>query len=94
MITLLPTLPAPIIMTSWGYYFILLMADHSKVATPAAVGFIQLVQRALLGSSNGRAFSGLILAIIAYLIYAKNKKTSTDSLRVGEKRTEKKVRIV
>jgi hypothetical protein len=68
------------------------MADHSKVAAPATAGFIQLVQQALLGSTNGRAFSGLILAIIAYLIYAKNKKTSSDSLRVGEKRGDKKVR--
>jgi hypothetical protein len=52
-----------------------------------------MLQRALLGSPNRKAFSALILAIIGYLIYAKNKKTSTESLRPGDKRPEKKVRL-
>lgn len=70
------------------------MANHSKVAAPAAEGFVELIRRALLGSPSRKAFSGVILAIIAYLIYAKNKKSATDSIKLAERRGgEKKVLV-
>jgi hypothetical protein len=45
-----------------------------------------------MGSRNKKIFSGMLLAIIAYLIYAKNKKSATESIRLTDKRSDKKVR--
>jgi hypothetical protein len=51
------------------------------------------LKRALVGSRNKKIFSAVVLAIIGYLLYAKNKKSATDSLRLPERR-EKKVGLV
>lgn len=44
-----------------------------------------------MGSRNKKIFSAVLLAIIGYLIYAKNKKSATDSIKLPEKRNEQKV---
>lgn len=67
------------------------MADHSKVAVAAGEGFADLLRKALIGTRNRKAISAVVLAIIGYLIYAKNKKSATDSLKLTEKRGDKKV---
>ena len=67
------------------------MADHSKVAIEGTTGLVQIIINALAGSNKKKAFSAILLAIIGYLIYMKNKKSSTDSIKLTEKKGEKKV---
>jgi hypothetical protein len=67
------------------------MAQHSKIVGEASAGFTQIIINALLGSNKKKAFSGVLLAIIGYLIYMKNKKSSTDFIKVAEKKGDKKV---
>jgi hypothetical protein len=67
------------------------MAEHSKVVAPTAETLGQIIKNALIGSNQKKAFSGILLAIIAYLIYMKNKKSTTDNIKLGEERNKKKV---
>ena len=67
------------------------MAGQSKIATQPPVGFINIIKNALVGSKEKKVFSAVLLAIIGYLIYMKNKKSATDSIKVDEKRTKAKV---
>ena len=64
--------------------FIVLMAEHSKVAEAAAQSVWQIVANSLVGSPQKKAFSAVLLAIIGYLIYMKNKKSSTDNIKIKE----------
>jgi hypothetical protein len=67
------------------------MAGQSKIATQPPVGFINIIKNALVGSKEKKVFSAVLLAIIGYLIYMKNKKSATDSIKVDEKKTKAKV---
>lgn len=58
------------------------MAEHSKMADAAAQGLWQIVKNSLIGSPQKKAFSAVLLAIIGYLIYMKNKKSSTDNIKI------------
>jgi flagellar biosynthesis protein FliP len=58
------------------------MAEHSKVAAAASQGLLKIIINAFIGSTQRKAFSSVLLAIIGFLIYMKNKKSSTDNLRV------------
>jgi hypothetical protein len=58
------------------------MAEHSKVAEAAAQSLWQIVVNSLVGSTQKKAFSAVLLAIIGYLIYMKNKKSSTDNIKI------------
>jgi hypothetical protein len=60
------------------------MAEHSKVAEAAAQSVWQIVVNSLIGSPQKKAFSAVLLAIIGYLIYMKNKKSSTDNIKIKE----------
>lgn len=67
------------------------MAEHSKVVAPTAETLGQIIKNALIGSNQKKAFSSILLAIIAYLIYMKNKKSTTDNIKLREERNKKKV---
>lgn len=67
------------------------MAGHSKIATQPPVGFVNIIKNALVGSKEKKVFSAVLLAIIGYLIYMKNKKSSTDFIKVDEKKINNKV---
>jgi len=71
----------------WPIY-ILLMAEQSKTA---AVGVLQALLHALVGSTNKKVFSGVLLAIIGYLLYMKNKKSSTDHISLKDDKNKKSV---
>lgn len=43
-----------------------------------------MVVNSLVGSAQKKAFSAVLLAIIGYLVYMKNKKSSTDNIRIKE----------
>lgn len=60
------------------------MASHSKVANTATEGVSKLLVKAFVGDSQSKAFSGVLLAIIGYLIYIKNKQMATDNLRLKD----------
>ena len=53
----------------------LLMGEHSKIANTASNQLLEILRNAFLGSREKKAFSAVLLAIIGYLIYIKNKKT-------------------
>ena len=69
------------------------MAEHSKVAADKAIGFVEIILNALAGSPKKKLFSGILLVIIAFLIYMKNKKSATDNLKLNEKKGDKKVQL-
>jgi len=52
------------------------------VAEAAATSLWQIVVNSLVGSPQKKAFSAVLLAIIGYLIYMKNKKSSTDNIKI------------
>jgi len=54
------------------------------MAESAAESVWQIVKNSLIGSGQKKAFSAVLLAIIGYLIYMKNKKSSTDSIRIKD----------
>lgn len=60
------------------------MAQHSKIAEPAAQDLWQIVVNSLVGSRQKKTFSVVLLAIIGYLVYMKNKKSSTDNIKIKE----------
>jgi len=64
------------------------MAEHSKTA--ATAGFGSIILNALVGSTQKKIFSGILLAIIGYLLYMKNKKSTTDNIKLREERASKK----
>ena len=70
----------------------LLMPVHSKVAQGHKDTLLEILQKAFLGSAKKQAFSAVLLAIIGYLIYIKNKKSSTDHIKLGEPSKSSKVR--
>lgn len=51
------------------------MGEHSKIANTASSQLLEILRNAFLGSREKKAFSAVLLAIIGYLIYIKNKKT-------------------
>lgn len=67
------------------------MAEHSKVATAASQGLLKIIINAFIGNTQRKAFSSILLAIIGFLIYMKNKKSSTDNLRMREPAGKQKV---
>ncbi len=67
------------------------MAGQSKIATQPAIGFLEIIKNALIGSNQKKVFSAILLAIIGYLIYMKNKKSSTDTIKIDEKKLNQKV---
>ena len=60
------------------------MAEHSKIAAATKENLVQIIIEALTGSPQKKAFSGLLLAIIGYLLYIKNKKSTTDNIKIKE----------
>jgi hypothetical protein len=70
------------------------MAEHSKVATAAKQNFTQIMLNALVGSPKKKAFSAFLLAIIGFLIYMKNKKSTTDNIKIKEQPNKKAVNMV
>ncbi len=58
------------------------MAEHSKVASSTSQIVMDILIAALIGSPQRKAFSGAVLVIIGYLIYMKNKKSSTENIRL------------
>jgi hypothetical protein len=65
------------------------MAEHSKVAGAAKQNFTQIMLNALVGSPKKQAFSAFLLAIIGFLIYMKNKKSTTDNIKIKEQPNKK-----
>ena len=63
------------------------------MAADKAIGFVEIILNALAGSPKKKLFSGILLVIIAFLIYMKNKKSATDNLKLNEKKGEKKVQL-
>jgi hypothetical protein len=70
------------------------MAEHSKVASKVSQSVLEIVKKALLGSTQKKAFSASVLVIISYLIYIKNKKSSTDNIKIVGKVKKDKVSIL
>ena len=70
------------------------MAEHSKVAEPAARGILQLIINNFTGTPQKKAFSGVLLAIIAYLIYIKNKKTATENIKLKDLPKPKVIKLL
>lgn len=68
------------------------MAEHSKVASNNSAAVLNILYKAFLGSGKKKAFSAFLLSIIGYLIYMKNKKSTTDSLKLKEE--FKKVQVI
>ena len=54
------------------------------MADAAAQSIWQIVTNSFVGSPQKKAFSAVLLAIIGYLIYMKNKKSSTDNIKIRE----------
>jgi hypothetical protein len=50
-----------------------------------------MIIESLTGSPSKKAFSALLLGIIGYLIYMKNKKSSTDNIKPKERLSKKLV---
>ena len=69
------------------------MAEHSKVASNNSAAVLEILYKAFLGSGKKQAFSAFLLAIIGYLIYIKNKKSTTDSLKLKEEFKKAKVTL-
>jgi hypothetical protein len=67
------------------------MAGQSKIATQPPAGFVEIIKNALIGTNQKKVFSAILLAIIGYLIYMKNKKSSTDTIKIDEKKLNQKV---
>lgn len=67
------------------------MAEQSKMAATATESVLKALIDALVGTTNKKVFSGVLLAIIGYLLYMKNKKSSTDHLNLKEDKKKKKV---
>lgn len=63
------------------------------MAADKAIGFVEIILNALIGSPKKKLFSGILLVIIAFLIYMKNKKSATDNLKLNEKKGDKKVQL-
>ncbi len=63
------------------------------MAADKAIGFVEIILNALAGSPKKKLFSGILLVIIAFLIYMKNKKSATDNLKLNEKKGDKKVQL-
>lgn len=68
------------------------MAEHSKVAQATSEGILQIILAAFVGSPQRKAFSAVLLGIIGYLIYMKNKKSSTDNIKIKDEPRKHKVR--
>ena len=67
------------------------MADHSKIAASTPEGLLKIILNALVGSTSKKVVSGVVLAIIAYLIHMKNKHSATENLRIKEDKNKKSV---
>ena len=65
------------------------MPEHSKIAQTTAPTFFTILSKALIGSNQKKAFSIVLMAIIAYLIYVKNKKSSTDNIKIKDEAIKK-----
>jgi hypothetical protein len=46
---------------------------------------------ALVGTTKRKVFSAILLGIIGYLLYMKNKKSTTDNIKLKEESSKKKV---
>ena len=66
------------------------MADQSKIASTATNTITTIILNSLIGSPSKKAFSSVLLAIIAFLIYMKNKKSATDNIKISEEKLKKK----
>ena len=66
------------------------MAEHSKPGSRVSDGLLKIIINALVGSTHKKVVSAVVLAVIAYLIYMKNKKSSTDYVRLREDSKTKK----
>lgn len=60
------------------------MPEHSKIAGAVSDNLYTIITQALVGSDKKKAFSIILLAIVGYLIYMKNKKSSTDNIKIKE----------
>ena len=70
------------------------MPEHSKIAQKGTDSIMTILEKSFLGSPEKKAYSAVLLAIIGYLIYIKNKKSSTDNIKVKDQPKKGKVTMI
>ena len=69
------------------------MPEHSKMAQKGTDSIMTILEKSFLGSPQKKAYSAVLLAIIGYLIYIKNKKSSTDNIKINNQPKKQKVHL-